>query len=310
MKNFGIYSTATYVPETRMTVTDLKNRGIYTDQEVKELLHKSIDSIAVEKKLSYEEMLHLIVERLMLKSNIPPQKVRYILFPYVYYSFSYDSDIYNDMTKKFGFDRATCFSIRDALCTNYVTALQVAKTLSANIEADEFIVIITIEKCHLDDQRYGGSNFITGDAATGTLLGFNSDNIILNVATRADFRTIQEEKQRKASEDISNIQYYMNFIKLIKQTLKKENISIEDITLFIPTNTTLQTWEYLAKLLKLPREKIFTEGINRFGHNNNCDLVLNYEWLSSKEYIEKGNYYAMLSFANGGVLGSAVFKKG
>lgn len=306
-----IGGTAVYVPEERLTVESFADQGLLSPNEAASLLGRGMASVPCEKELPSPDMLDLTLYALLNRFHVDPELVRYVVMPYLYYSFPYTKDVLGSLRRKYGFRQAVCFSLRDQLCSGYLMGMYAAGKLLEAAEDDATVVLLTVEKCLLPGQRYGGGVLITGDACAASLLGKRlGGDRVLAVRSVTDIRTLQQGKLKNRADDVPNYFYFVNLAKVIRRTLADAGLDFGDLKVAIPNNITQETWRQLAVLLKISPELFYTEGPSVSGHLNTCDLPVNYARLALEGKLRPGDYYAMISLGNGGVIGCAVCQKG
>ncbi|MFD2673321.1 3-oxoacyl-[acyl-carrier-protein] synthase III C-terminal domain-containing protein [Marinicrinis sediminis] len=307
-----IGATASYVPTERLSAADYYAQGEISEADLEGLKSRGVTSVPIEPAASAEEMMIRTLHKLLEGSSIEPASVKWLLVPYLNYAFRYDDPVLERIKSRFDLSRATCFSLRDLLCSNTLMAIQLAaRMLEAEADEQATALILCVEKCLLPDQRQGGGHFLTGDAAAALSLhaGTYGDKLL---AFRAfsDVRTIQEGKMKNGQTEVPDYFYYVTLVKQIRQLLTDARIHHTDLSLIIPNNVTPETWPLLARLLKLPVERFELEGFTRYGHLNNCDIVLNLDRIRNSNRLKKDDYYILLTLGNGGVVCCALCQKG
>ncbi|GAA4726437.1 3-oxoacyl-[acyl-carrier-protein] synthase III C-terminal domain-containing protein [Brevibacillus fulvus] len=310
--NYGIEQIAVYLPEQREAGERLLRAGVLSPKEWAELQAQRITSVPIEQERSTLQIMELTLDQLFARGQLQPQKVKYMIAPYLYYSFPYSFDIFRYLRQRYELTDTTCFAVQGLLCSDFLMGLQIAwKLLRNGREADSRAIILSVERCLLDDQRYGGSAFLTGDASVACVIGQGPQHDqILACKNHIDIRTIPAEKFRKKEDSIQDYAFFINLATTLHHSLREAGVKLEDVKLFLPNNTTPSTWLGLAKLLRVPPSRFFTEGHQLIGHMNNCDLLLNYDLACQRGLLASGDVYVMLSLGNGGGVGCAVCRKG
>lgn len=307
----SVNGATVFVPEHRHSLEELQDELSLSSAEVLRLRENGIDSAPSAAGLSGPEMLDGVLGRLLERERVDPEQIRYLLLPYIYYAFPHSEDVLGNLRRKYGLKHALCFSLRDQLCSGYLLALYAAARWMEQEEAETSAIILASEKCILSDQRYGGGHILTGDAAAAVLLSKSlSGDRLLAVNNSTDIRTLQLGKLKTRQDEVPNYFYFVNLAKMIKRTLREAGICFSQLRLIIPNNVTPELWSYMARLLRVDTTKFYTEGIQSSGHLNTCDLPVNYTRIVLEQRVQPGEYYAMLSLGNGGVIGCAIFQKG
>ena len=92
--------------------------------------------------------------------------------------------------------------------------------------------------------------------------------------------------------------YYLNFYRLIYDTLDKTGINLDDISLFVYSNISRTDYDSFIKALNLPIEKVAPSRISDLGHTFASDLIINYSDYCRAHSISPGQY---ILFASAGI---------
>lgn len=294
-----------------MTIDALLAEGVISEKNHKSLLERGIYSVPFESKKNGLEMIYQTLD-LLIEKNISAKRVKYIILSYYHYSIPYSIDVINSIKNKYGFKNAIGFSVLDLACSNFLMALNVAgKSLESYGEDGDLSIIVSVEKTTIPAQRYGGDLFVDGDAGVAIILGKNSyKDEILSVENVMNVKTVTLGKDKKDFNVVLDYSYLISLYSTFNKALKNSGLLLNQIKRIIPNNTLGETWDNLAKLMKVSNDFIFTEGFHQYGHIGNCDIILNYELLEKDKAFIRGGYYGMLSLGTGGGVGAVIFKKG
>lgn len=303
---------AVYVPPTRLTLEELRDMGGIDSAVLEPLKRRGYTSVPVDSAVTSHEMVHSVLDRLQSQAAIDPLSVRYVVMPYLYHSFPYKYDLAGHLRKRYGWSRATFFSIQDLLCSNWLMALKVGgRLLTQTDSAADVLVMLTCEKAYTPDLREGNGFFVVADAAVAAVVGKQPPgDKILAVHNVTDIRTFTVKDATGEHVIVQDYAYFISMSRMIRRCLAQAGVDLADVKLFIPPNTIPETWVNLAKMLKLAPELFSSETQYVYGHSNNCDLLLNYEWLVRKGRLQPDDLYVLLSIGNGGAIGCAVCRKG
>ncbi len=306
-----IGGASVYSPPDRLTAEAWLAQGEVTQAEYEQLKQTGVTGVAVDDVSPAPVMMERVMEQLLDEHRLPPDRIKLVLLPYLYYSFPWTQNVFTKLRERFGLHAALCVSVRDLLCSNVLMALYVgSKLLERFADNDDLAVVLSVEKCLLPDQRYGGGHFITGDGAAAAYIGSSVlGDRLLAFRSSADLRTLQQGKSRDGRDEVPDYFYYVNLVKTIRQALSDARVRISDIRLIIPNNVAADTWTMLSKLMKVDRSLFYTEGLAIFGHINNCDLLHNWEHISRSGLLAPGDYYMLLTLGSGGVICCAVCQR-
>ncbi|UFJ42418.1 hypothetical protein LOK74_08005 [Brevibacillus humidisoli] len=300
------------VPQSRMTLEQIRDLDGIETTDVEALKRRGYTSVPVDEADTSLDLIGAVLDQLLSQSEIHPRQVRYVIMPYLYNAFPYKYDMSGELRKRYGLSRATFFSVRDLLCSNWLMGLKVGGTLlERSDDEDDVIILLTCEKAYLPDLRYGGVYFVVGDAAAAAVIGRTGPgDEILSVHNVTDIRTFALRDPHAGQVIVQDYSYFISMSRMIRRCLQQADTSLTEVKLFIPTNTITETWENLAKVMKLSPERFFTKSLYTYGHTNNCDLLLNYDWVVNRGGLQPGERYAFVSIGSGGAIGCAVCRKG
>ncbi|MBO8162739.1 MAG: hypothetical protein H0Z34_03340 [Brevibacillus sp.] len=304
--------TSVSVPNNRMTLEQLMALGAIGVDDLEALKQRGYHSVPVDQEETSSGLIHQALDRLFAEADADTGRVRYVVMPYYYNAFPYKYNLCAELRERYGLRRATFFSIRDLLCSNWLMGLKVGGCLlQQSPETGDLLLMVSCEKAYLPDLRYGGTYFVVGDAATAAIVGKTGPgDTILAVHNVTDIRTFEAKGEDTGQVIVQDYSYFINMSRMIRRCLQQAGVTLADVKLFIPTNTLTETWENLAKVMKIPPERFFTEALYEYGHCNNCDLILNYEWAVKKSRLRPGELYTFVSIGSGGAIGCAVCRKG
>ncbi len=307
-----IGGTSLYYPAGRLTPEEWHLQGHITAPEMERLRRIGIRAVAVDDQTPAPLMMERTLERLFQEHALEPRRIKYVILPYLYYSFPASLNVFAGLRDRFALTNALCFSVRDLLCSNILMGLHIAwKMLERLGEAEDMAVILTVEKSLLADQRYGGGHFLTGDGGAATFIGRGvQGDRLLAFRSATDVRTIQQGKMKNGREDMPDYFYYVNLVKVIRHTLAEAGTKIEDIRWIIPNNVAVETWTHLSDLLKIDVRRFYSQGLVESGHLNNCDVLFNLHHVRKAGKLRPGDCYMLLTLGSGGVICCAVCRKG
>ena len=94
---------------------------------------------------------------------------------------------------------------------------------------------------------------------------------------------------RQASDDESVGVYFNYTNRLIRETLEKAKLAMEDIAWILPQNMNRKAWDILARVVKVDRERIYHGSLADVAHVISGDNVINLQRLDASGRIESGD---------------------
>ena len=89
--------------------------------------------------------------------------------------------------------------------------------------------------------------------------------------------------------------------------LRKANLKISDIDVFIPHQANLRIIDAISKRLDFPKEKIFVN-VDKYGNTSAASIPLALDEAVRTSFIKKGNLILIVTFGAGFAWGSALVK--
>jgi hypothetical protein len=189
---------------------------------------------------------------------------------------------------------AVVFNIEQE-CTGTFTALTLAKLL---IESGKggMVLIIAANYFEPNHKRLMGGSIFVGDGQGLLLVSRDRGFLeIVDDAGRTDgsinsVNSFLDPANQKKAVDVG--------VDLIRGLLAKNALSVGDISLLIPLNTSKFPWRQYTKLLELPMDRVFLENIGVGGHLGDVDLIRNLATLCGRPALP-GSYSVAYGVSTG-----------
>lgn len=227
-----------------------------------------------------------------------------------------------------GAKNASAFDISVA-CTGYIYALQIARANIATGFAKRVLVLTSDTTSKFVDWKDRTTCVLFGDGATATLVEKSKDEnndieeIILGAdGTKKEFISVDLQKEicplaendgingdnhlKMMGKDV--YKYVMQEIPLlIENTLKKANMTWEDIDYFVPHQANLRMIEALSERLGIPNEKVLTN-IEEFGNMSAASIPCVLSDKIKKGVLKMPSTLLLCGFGAGMTSGTAIVK--
>jgi len=163
----------------------------------------------------------------------------------------------------------------------------------------------------LQDSRsrelYGIS--IVGDGASAIVMrkgGENNRLIEIGSFDEGYFHSITD--WTAVDRENFDLVYMVASIRLVHRTLRRADITLDQIKTLIPHNVNHSSWDRILTFLDFPPEKFFGENIRRNGHAYGTDILVNLADAIQAKRIQPGDY-AMIMSAGMGTLGCIIMQR-
>jgi 3-oxoacyl-[acyl-carrier-protein] synthase-3 len=204
-------------------------------------------------------------------------------------------------------------------CTGFVYGLQIADQFIRSKESKTILVIGVEVLSKVTDWSDRNTCVLFGDGAGAVILkSSNQEGIICTytgsqgdlqesltlpaVPLKNPFLHLQNNNG-KPSNIFMNGKEVFQFatrimIKSISQVLNKSNLFIDDIDYIIPHQANIRIIDYVARQLKIEREK-FIINLDRFGNTSSASIPLALDEAHKKKIFCPGNRVIMVAFGGG-----------
>lgn len=176
------------------------------------------------------------------------------------------------MLADFGLERVRFVHVSGNECADVLVAIEYASGLLASQGAGR-VLVLTANDYRYFSSRYAESAIVAfGDGAAGCLLSGNPGPYrVLGFWYETDQRLSQHRPdprdQVKAIACLSN--------RVVQRTLTLSAMRIEDCEAIVCANMNTHYSRFIAGLLDVPLERIFTCNVGRFGHISDSDYLIN-----------------------------------
>lgn len=211
-------------------------------------------------------------------------------------------------------------------CTGFVYGLQIADQFIKSKQSKTILVIGVEVLSKVIDWSDRNTCVLFGDGAGAVILKSSSQEGIICTYTgsQGDLKGLltlpavplknlflsQQNNNVRPSNIAMNGKEIFQFairimIKSISQVLNKSNLSIDDIDYIIPHQANIRIIDYVARKLKIKREK-FIINLDRFGNTSAASIPLALNEAHKKKMFCPGDQIIMVAFGGGLTWGAAL----
>ena len=295
MKGIGIIKTASYIPPFVNTNEEVcRNVPGMTEQWIMEKLGIKRRYYVGENETA-SSMSRIVANKLLLKDGFPdidPSKIGLIIIA----SFSQDY-VFPPMSAKIHQDIGApkhCQVIDvNGVCTGLITATTLAvDTMKSNPKLEYAIVIGVEILSRFTDKTDKYTAPFFSDGASGVLLGrvpegyghlnsfFCTDSTYYEDTRMRRGHMIEHEGHKTWTMAVENMPYS------IRELLKDENRSIEDVDFFIFHQANLILNQYVLDKMKIPREKSYIN-VDEIGNTGAASIGIALDEAVKKGLVKK-----------------------
>ena len=323
----NITSIGKYLPDKKLTNIDLEKYLDTSDKWIKERTGIQVRRIANNNQATSDLCINAINE-LLLKRQISANEIDVIIVATVTPDMMFPSTACI-IQEKIGATNAWGFDLSGA-CSGFLFALQ---TASQFIETGRYKKVLVIGSDTMSSiLNYSDRNtcILFGDGAGAVLLEPSLNGYgIIDSKLRIDgsggnflylkaggsrnpttIKTIKNKDHFLYQEGKTVFKYAVKgMYNVSKEILKRNNISIDEIALFIPHQANKRIIDLTAKKLKIPSKKVLIN-IDQYANTTAGTIPIGlYDAINEKK-ISKGDYILFTVFGAGFTFGSTLIKWG
>ncbi len=334
MFNSKIIGIGHYVPETIVTNDDLSKLMDTSDEWIQERTGiQERRFYKPDEKGSTAKMAHKASLIAMERAGVTADDIDAIVFATLSpdYYFPGSGVLLQDML---GMGTKPAIDLR-AQCSGFIYAMSVADQFIKTGMYKRILVVGSETQNVALDMTTRGRNMavLFGDGAGAIIMEATEDNTIGVLSTHlhsqgefADVLCIREpgsnEEGRvvyegqhnmfdKISPQMDGKLVFKNAIKrmpeVTMEALAKNNLTTEDLTMFLPHQANLRISQMVQKFLRLPDEKVYNN-IQKFGNTTAATLPILLSDLWEQGRIKEGDLFALAAFGSGFTWASALVR--
>lgn len=212
-------------------------------------------------------------------------------------------------------------------CSGFLYALSMADN-AIRTGMSKYSLVLGVERLSsILDWQDRGTCVLMGDGAGAVLLGAGESNNggILSTHLKSDGKlweflyasegndflpdSLQSVRQRPFQIRMDGNPLFKRAVtrlsSIAKEALEKNNLTNEDIQLFIPHQANIRIIQAMAKNLKIPMEKVYTN-IEKYGNTSSASVPIALDEANRKGLIRKDDNLLLVAFGAGLTWGSSV----
>ena len=207
-----------------------------------------------------------------------------------------------------GLDDIVKIALSGQPCAILHQVLQLAmKWLSKETDGSS-VLVIGADQAYAPHERIF-FNTAMGDAVFLGIVSNRSDrNIILSSVTGTEIVACEGENTSQSAIDVFRANSPPRIRRCIEDALSAARITMGDVRYIVPHTPNRNIWDTMAKLLKIPREKILDDYIIDTGHFNSNDSFCHYIRACNEGRLQKDSIAVLVNPGFGGSCGCTIIK--
>lgn len=261
--------------------------------------------------LSILQLLEKTVKQLLNKLTASDKAhIKYLIYAHTAQILEpYGQFLLDHLKYKFGLLNTLAFGISMNKCVSTLAGFELAEILLQASDLHDSALILTGDIAFTPALRLVPNTSIVGDASAAALVSrIGNKNKLLTVVSRTYGRYSKGVwLDQKETTEFEN-GYLQWIVQIIQIAVKKAGISLEQLSLILPHNINIPSWEKVAKLLNIPLDKIYLKNVKYTAHCFGSDVLINYISADNDGLLKSGDYFLMATVGLGATFAAAVFE--
>jgi 3-oxoacyl-[acyl-carrier-protein] synthase III len=255
-----------------------------------------------------DEMALKVGRKILDESGIDPSEIDAVVFFHSLYNQSLaPMSSVGKIQHELGLTRATGFAITGQGCASVNSAIRVSRNMILAGSA-ETVLVIGADALQDSKSRELYSISIVGDGASAIIMRKGGErNRLIEIGSFDEgyFHSISDWDS--VDRENFDLVYMVASIRLVHRTLRRANVSFDQIKALIPHNVNHSSWDRILTFLNFPPDKFFGDNIRLNGHAYGTDIIVNLADAIRAKRIQPGDY-AMIMSAGMGTLGCIIMQ--
>ncbi|HEY2981603.1 MAG TPA: 3-oxoacyl-[acyl-carrier-protein] synthase III C-terminal domain-containing protein [Anaerolineales bacterium] len=187
------------------------------------------------------------------------------------------------LQSEFGLQHAAVIGLNQQACTGMLGSLRIARALLTSEPDLQRVLCVTADRFP-DNALYEQTYNLISDGAAACIVSRHGGRFRI-LATHA----LTNGALATASDDETAGTFFSYAHRAITSVLQRACLSAEDIRWVVPQNMNVKAWQILARLLRIPEERICFPTMPDVGHVISGDNVINLCRLIDQDAIQSGD---------------------
>jgi 3-oxoacyl-[acyl-carrier-protein] synthase-3 len=302
----ALEAVSVYLPPVRMSVESLAGPLGLTDMQVK--LFRRFHGLREVGRDPDPSLPALLMKAAAGLDALRGQehRIRYVLYartmPVVG---PYPVNPLHEVCHALGLGHALAFTVTHQSCASGLLAIDMAGRLLAADTADgqdgqagPLALVLTGEKAFTREAQVFADTTIFGEGASACLVSaFGARDRLLAYASnvRGDF-----DSDTGANGARLQREYRPSLAEVMRRALDEAGLTLDDISVVLPHNVNMVTWQRMCLLLKFPLDRVVLDNIPTSGHVFCADVFANYKTACERGLLQPGDRYLAAAVGAGG----------
>jgi 3-oxoacyl-[acyl-carrier-protein] synthase III len=295
----ALEAVSVYLPPLRIPVEDMADSLGLTEMQVK--LFRRFHGLREVSRDPDASLYELLMKATAGLDALRGQehRVRYVLYARAMPVVSpYPANPLHEVSRALGLGHALAFTVTHQSCASGLLAIDIAGRLLAAEPAGSLALVLTGEKAFTRDAQLFTDTTIFGEGASACLVSASGerDRMLAYASNvRGEFDSATGENDVRLQRE-----YRPSLAEVMRRALDEAGLTLDDISVVLPHNVNLVTWQRMCLLLKFPADRVLLDNIPASGHVFCADMFANYQTARERGLLRPGNRYLAAAVGAGG----------
>jgi 3-oxoacyl-[acyl-carrier-protein] synthase-3 len=316
---FGIHAIEYMTPPLRYSVRELHEKGLLLSTP------EAMEELGFEFGLMWDrpatDAAAEVIDRLLKNANVDPADVDLLinataitessLVPPNYSAPTTDENRHLQqfmhssarIQDELGLVNAKTMGLSEISCSSLMTAIWTAQALLIQ-EGKDIAICVNVDKFPDGYKREVVYNVVSDSACAVIVKRGETRNRIVTYESMT--RGYYWDSDRRQNEMMAA--YFTTGSRIVQRTLKKAGLTLNDISLLIPHNVSLRSWQILSDLIGYPIEKVYTGNIAQLAHSIAADNFINLKDATEGGRLSSGDLTMLYTFGLGAHWGCMILE--
>ena len=309
----GLYHLCYYLPSDPVNLEHLVEMKVLTPEKLMLYrLSRGLNVIHISEKETASDIAVKVAAQALDESESDPLSIdAVIFFNSMYNAKIAREDVVQRIRYELGLKRAIGFSIWGQACSSITTAIRVARDMILAGSAESVMVVGADSLIGARRRELEGITLM-GDGGSAMIVKKNcATNRLVQIASHDEgsFYRYRGATGQDAEGERYTLLYFIVISRIVQKVLKNAKLKLSDISVIIPHNINLSSWEVVLKTLGCDEQKLFSKNICRHGHAFGSDVVVNMVDAIREGRLREGEYALLLTAGLGACWGSIIIQR-
>lgn len=303
-----------YIPGTHLTTDEyvgmledslLKSIGM-SKEELTAVLKNSIGihRIYIEDRKNEADIYGAMLERYFEKSHTTPEQIDFIIYtrgnsvaegnPWSMIDESCINVPYA-IQNEFKMSKAQVFNV-EQVCSGTLVGARIALSMIGDGSARKLLLLSSNFFQDPANRLMGGLGLVSDGLGMMEISVGEPGLSLVDFAGTTDGSITMVKDFRRGTIPAAIVQVGSD---LIKSLLKKNNLTLKDVSMIIPQNISKSGWNFYCQVLEFPREKVFLDNFDDGGHMGDVDIIRNITEVRKQKLLSSQDFAIVYGIGTG-----------